>query len=1505
MMPTPRGAGANRGARRAVNPTANAGIVNELINRATSGINIPADGSPPLPSESSSENTSTNSSREPSPREVPREPSENRLAAHSTRLRNVETSVLQLKTTVENYPAIQAELRAHTERAIEQAKRDNETLNALITEIRANLAINSTRVTEVSQQSTALGATVQETTEKIAAVEIQSAANRDDIRQHKVLIDNVTARSVDTEKQIIETQRKLEELEPLKAENQHRLQEIQELQTQVKPWDTQFSRVLDRLAKVESDVGETKRLAQDNRSTVGTAYTGTKPKTKPHGESYGAAEQEGCSPWEPTESRAQQEPQTSASHIEDEIPSTGYFNHGPSGTVPGFSPPSWEDLVMDKNEILRELYETIRTFKGATDSSTKKTELLKFYNRYHTYATSVADLMRMAPVNQRSALRTELDEVNAERANMPALHGAPNTGPRKSKHRIDPPQFNGDILSYHGWAVQWETYDDDPDYTPTEKYQLLCKSLTGPALNAAGNLPFSEANYQRMLSILKERFGAKMPVINQRRNLMRNAAMAMVGDEPSSTQLRDKFDGIQNHIPSLEYLGENRTSYDEEIANYVLRSLPEAITNKWRIGWGLNTRPNLDRVMQALTTEIALREAEEALRNSHVQIPVASANAVTTVKPRSQTPGSRSCAICDSKIHSTAYCFKGSLEERLATLTEQNRCHKCLKEGHSARSCTNGGKCWACKSTEHARVVCPVLEEENLYKEKNARGRSRSRSNQSNRSGSSQATAQGARAPTPTRQGSQSPSKATHPKKVTLPETTVANKIPIAQTNMNISILAEQQGVSPGMLPKFQAKVKRPNGKWLTVNGIIDTGSSNCFIRRATLKKLKHISKPRQTLRLRPFGNQEEILADFDIVIIELADRQGKATLKAKCLVQDFLQKVSHYTSTKLAQTLLDKGEELAFDPSTNIDLEAEIDIVIGTDQLASFMPSKRMEFGEDCTMAWHTHFGWAIAGGADKTVVANKITASMVGALKVPEQDLEISSLDIDFKAFWDLEHLGILPTENTEKEFLDGYVNSISQLSDGRYEVKYPFRDDKPEFDSCYSIALKRLVNLLADARFTQEQRVQYHGIFMSYLENGYIQVASPDEQGRTAYLPHRPVIREDAQTTKVRPVFDGSVHHRHRRSFNSNLEVGPNLNPDIMGIQLRWRRKKYAWIADIQQAFLQISIHPEHQEMVRFLWIDDPTSPEPSLVTYCWKRLSFGLTSSPFILRAVLLKHLQAIERTHPGISDRVLKQLYVDDWMGGENDLEEDVKLIRIVDEALKGTKMTLSKWVTSSQELIARLKGEIEFSTTPSMLARETAFENNTQKALGIIWDPVKDEFSFDPSKVIASAAKKGDKITKRQLFSLGLKIYDPLGLIAPVTLLAKIAMQKVWLDQTKWDQTVEPPRLPPWHKFIDGLKELETITIPRWTQIDENLPSEIHIFCDASEDAYGVVAYEIQVEKIALIAAKSRVVPNPKRSLSIPRLELLSNLIATTLSETTFKNSTAKHTKSLYGPILK
>ena len=85
--------------------------------------------------------------------------------------------------------------------------------------------------------------------------------------------------------------------------------------------------------------------------------------------------------------------------------------------------------------------------------------------------------------------------------------------------------------------------------------------------------------------------------------------------------------------------------------------------------------------------------------------------------------------------------------------------------------------------------------------------------------------------------------------------------------------------------------------------------------------------------------------------------------------------------------------------------------------------------------------------------------------------------------------------------------------------------------------------------------------------------------------SYLPHHPVVREDKDTSKVRIVFDASA-----KGLNECLYEGPRLTPLIFDILLKFRTFLITLMADIEKAFLQISINTNDRDYFRFLWFED---------------------------------------------------------------------------------------------------------------------------------------------------------------------------------------------------------------------------------------------------------------------------------------------------------------------------
>ena len=82
-------------------------------------------------------------------------------------------------------------------------------------------------------------------------------------------------------------------------------------------------------------------------------------------------------------------------------------------------------------------------------------------------------------------------------------------------------------------------------------------------------------------------------------------------------------------------------------------------------------------------------------------------------------------------------------------------------------------------------------------------------------------------------------------------------------------------------------------------------------------------------------------------------------------------------------------------------------------------------------------------------------------------------------------------------------------------------------------------------------------------------------------------------------------------------------PSIN--ILDILLRFRVHHIAISADIEKAFLMVSMLEEDRDALRFLWIDDISKDIPRIATLRFTRVVFGVTASSFLLNATLNLHI----------------------------------------------------------------------------------------------------------------------------------------------------------------------------------------------------------------------------------------------------------------------------------------
>ncbi len=160
-------------------------------------------------------------------------------------------------------------------------------------------------------------------------------------------------------------------------------------------------------------------------------------------------------------------------------------------------------------------------------------------------------------------------------------------------------------------------------------------------------------------------------------------------------------------------------------------------------------------------------------------------------------------------------------------------------------------------------------------------------------------------------------------------------------------------------------------------------------------------------------------------------------------------------------------------------------------------------------------------------------------------------------------------------------------------------------------------------------------------------------------------------------------------------------------------------------------------------------------------------------------------------------------------------------------------MMLRKWRTSSKELRKSIPDHL--SETHDL---ELTTPDSMPKAFGIHWNIAQDTLHISTPVTVTT-----EKVTKRSVESDTAKVFDVLGLFAPVIILAWVYLQSLWKLPLKWDDPVPDYIHNQWIRWTHSLSTITQFSILlRMMSNDSHMafPS-LHSFSDASSTAYGAV----------------------------------------------------------------
>ncbi|KAI5641696.1 pao retrotransposon peptidase domain-containing protein [Phthorimaea operculella] len=965
---------------------------------------------------------------------------------------------------------------------------------------------------------------------------------------------------------------------------------------------------------------------------------------------------------------------------------------------------------------------------------------------------------------------------------------------------IQLPQFDG---NRNNWSSFFECFNrlvhNNPTLPESDKAYYLYGQLSGKALSAIAGIEPTGANYKLIYATLVDKYQDLRLLGTTYLNQMFDLKTLI---NPSAEGLNNFIDQFATSVSAFEKLS-IPDKLDFLFLFLALKKLDNETIHLFENHVRSEKLPTYTKLITFLREQSKILERTNPVFNK-----TASQQAQRVPTPRSVksflasstgSEDSKPCVLCQKIGHDHFYrCsdfMKLTPKERYEVVKKYNCCVRCLSTKHKSMQCNSTKSCGLCQTqTHHSLLHFPRSGIEQI----NPVMLSVASTSVESTTVVSEGTVGALEEQSPHNSISSGVPPPVAP--IAHPDAAAASNAdsPVSLCSMQgpRSHASQPSTVMPrAILSTARVCIVDARGNPQLVRCLIDNGSMDHFITKECCERLffDYESLPDPVLVTGFGGSSKRVDGKIDLVFTSRFDE--KISYPITPLVVDNITDTLPTAPIDRARLQYLANIPLADDTFHE---PGPIDMLIGAVLFPRLLRHKSIEGPPGTPDAIKTSLGFILMGEAPTLSAAKPPKPhAMCCFTGVP--------LDLAMQRFWELEdspsqEVSVLSTEEEECEEI--YKTTTHRDSSGRYIVALPFKKDPNVLGSSVKVAKRRFMSLERKLQSSASYRVAFDDIIEEYLEKDYITPTILDDSTSGYVIPQDGVFRESSVSTKVRMVLDMSAETDSGLSLNDILHVGPNLQPDLYSVLLKFRLYPIACCADVKQMFLQIKMSPEFHKYQRIFYRFDPADP---LQLFEFKRVCFGSASSPYLALRTL-NQLAQDEQTKLPLAADVIKRgdFYMDDVCFST----QSVAKARAVSAQLIGMfaagGFDLMKWSSNSKELLSSLPADylhpqaVEFSS------------GEVHKVLGIQWDYYTDTFRFtvSPFKVAPP--------TKRGMLSVIARLWDILGFAAPLILYAKLLIKELWLLKLGWDDVPPPHILKAWNKFEGELNLLSNLTIPRY-----------------------------------------------------------------------------------------
>ena len=250
-----------------------------------------------------------------------------------------------------------------------------------------------------------------------------------------------------------------------------------------------------------------------------------------------------------------------------------------------------------------------------------------------------------------------------------------------------------------------------------------------------------------------------------------------------------------------------------------------------------------------------------------------------------------------------------------------------------------------------------------------------------------------------------------------------------------------------------------------------------------------------------------------------------------------------------------------------------------------------------------------------------------------------------------------------------------------------------------------------------------------------------------------------------------------------------------------------------------------------------------------SFRFRVVMFGATCLPYLLQETLQTHL-----SENVAGRKFCDKFYIDNYLITSDRECDLITQQPTLDELMNEARMPLQEWVSNSKLF------HFMHNSAPRA----------TQNVLGLEWDPRLDQLQIVPREKLMNEASW--KFSKCNALTLISSLFDPLGLLSPLSIRGRIFMQSLWKLKINWDEPLSKESIKTLTDILREFQHASEFTFPRRVIFEV---SELHVFIDASSKAYSAVAYVVDTNNrnSNILVSKARVAPCQSNRLTIHKLD--------------------------------